>query len=75
MKIKLTPEHSNPVSIQNPPTTFHLGGEMIIEVALLQYYGIITTLTISKYSSPVFAQRKPSGKLRIVHDLRRKIIS
>ena len=44
---------------------------MMVELALLQYYGIITTLTNSKYSSPIFAQRKPSGKLRILHDLRR----
>ena len=34
-------------------------------------YGIITTLPFSKYSSPIFAQRKPNGKLRILVDLRR----
>ena len=73
MKIKLTPEHSNPVCMQSSPTPSHLRNEMIIELALLQNYGIITTLTISKYSSPIFAQRKASGKLRILHDLRRKI--
>ena len=32
---------------------------------------IITTLPFSKYSSPIFAQRKSSGKLRILIDLRR----
>ena len=31
----------------------------------MQEYGIITTLPYSKYSSPIFAQRKPNGKLRI----------
>ena len=40
-------------------------------MALRQYYGIITTLPFSKYSSPIFAQRKPSGKLRLLIDLRK----
>ena len=28
-------------------------------------YGVITVLSFSKYASPVFAQRKPNGKLRL----------
>ena len=34
-------------------------------------YGIITTLPFSKYTSPIFAQRKPNGKLRLLVDLRK----
>ena len=34
-------------------------------------YGIITTLSFSKYASPIFAQRKPNGKLRLLEDLRK----
>ena len=37
----------------------------------MQYYDIIKTLPFSKYSSPIFAQRKSSGRLRILIDLRR----
>ena len=37
----------------------------------MHYYGLITTLSQSKYSSPLFAYRKESGKLRILIDLRR----
>ena len=37
----------------------------------MQEYGIIATLPYSKYSSPIFAQRKPNGKLRLLVDLRR----
>ena len=37
----------------------------------MQYYGIVTLLRISKYSSLIFAQRQLSGKLRILIDLRR----
>ena len=37
----------------------------------MQFYGILTTLDYSKYSSPIFAQRKPNGDLRILFDLRR----
>ena len=43
----------------------------MVELALMQEYGIITTLPYSKYFSPIFAQRKPNGKLRILVDLRR----
>ena len=34
-------------------------------------YGIITVLPYSKYASPIFAQRKPNGKLRLLVDLRK----
>ena len=71
MKIKLTPEHTMPTYMQSPPTPIHLRDELFVELALMQYYNIITTLTHSKYSSPIFAHRKPSGKLRVLIDLRR----
>ena len=41
-----------------------------VELALLQYFGIITSLNRSKYSSPIFAHRKTNGELRILVDLR-----
>ena len=34
-------------------------------------YGIITVLPFSKYESPIIAQRKPNGKLRLLVDLRK----
>ena len=34
-------------------------------------YGIITVLPFSKYASPIFAQRKPNGKLLLLVDLRK----
>ena len=37
----------------------------------MQKYGIITVLPFSKYASPIFAQRKPNGKLRLLVDLRK----
>ena len=70
-KVKLTPEHERPVYTQSPPTPIHIRDELQIGLALLQYYGIIKTLPFSKYSSPIFAQRKPSGKLRLLIDLRK----
>ena len=42
-----------------------------MDLALLHKYGIITTLPFSKYASPIFAQRKPNGKLRLLVDLRK----
>ena len=71
LKVKLTPEHDLPVYVQNPTTPIHLRVEILVELALMQYYGIVTLLSNSKYSSPIFAQRESSGKLRILIDLRR----
>ena len=34
-------------------------------------YGIITVLLFSKYASPIFAQRKPNGKIRLLVNLRK----
>ena len=42
-----------------------------MELALLHKYGIITTLPFSKYASPIFAQRKPNGRLRLLVNLRK----
>ena len=70
-KVKLTPSHQRAVYTQSPPTPIHLRREILIELALMQYYGIVTTLPYSKYASPIFAQRKSSGNLRILIDLRR----
>ena len=71
MKVKLTPEQDLPVYIQSPPKPIHLRDEILFWLALLQYYGIVTLLPHSKYSSPIFVQRKSSGKLRILIDPRR----
>ena len=38
---------------------------------MLHKYGIITTLPFSKYASPIFSQKKPNGKLRLLVDLRK----
>ena len=70
-KIKLTPKHDEPVYAQSLPTPTNLKDDLLVELALMQEYGIITTLPYSKYSSPIFAQRKSNGKLRILVDLRR----
>ena len=70
-KVKLTPAHDDPVYKKSHPTALHIKEDLKVELALLQYYGILRTLTYSKYSSPIFAQRKPNGKMRILVDLRR----
>ena len=51
--------------------TIHLKEDLIVELALIHKYGIITVLPFSKYASPIFAQRKPNGKLRLLVDLRK----
>ena len=70
-KVKFTPTHDIPVYVQSPPTPIHLRDEILVELALMQKYGSLTLLPNSKYSSPIFAQIKPSVKLRILFDIRR----
>ena len=70
-KVKLTPKDNKVVSSQSLPMLIHLKEDLIVELALMHKYGIITVLPSSKYASPIFAQRKPNGKLRLLVDLRK----
>ena len=49
----------------------HMKEDLNVELALMHRNGIITVLPFSKYASPIFAQRKPNGKLRLTVDLRK----
>ena len=69
--VKLTPKDNKAVYSQSLPMPIHLKEDIIVELALKQKYGIITVLPFSKYASPIFAQRKPNGKLHLVVDLRK----
>ena len=71
VKVKLTPNDDRPAYSQSLPTPINLKDDITVELALLHRYGIITTLPFSKYASPIFAQRKPNGRLRLLVDLRK----
>ena len=70
-KVRLTPKDDKAVYSQRLPMPIHLKEDLIVDLALMHKYGIITVLPISKYASPIFAQRKPNGKLRLLVDLRK----
>ena len=70
-KVKLTPKDDKAVYRQSLPIPIHLKKDLIVELALMHKYGIITVLPFSKYVSPTFAQRKPNGKLYLLVDLRK----
>ena len=70
-KGSLTPQDDKPVNTQSLPVSINLKEDLTVELALMYRYGIITTIPFSKYASPIFAQRKPSGKLRLLVDLRK----
>ena len=69
--VKLTPKDDSPAYSQSLPTPINLKEDILVELALLHRYGIITTLPFSKYASSIFAQKKPNGKLRLLVDLRK----
>ena len=70
-KVKLTPKDEKAVYSQSLPMPIHLKEDLIVELALMHKYGIITVLPFSKYASPIFAQRKPNEKLRRLVDVRK----
>ena len=70
-KVKLTPKDDQAVNSQNLPMPIHLKKHLIVELALMHKNGTVTVLPSSKYASPIFAQRKPNGKLRLLVDLRK----
>ena len=70
-KVKLTPKDDKAVYSQSLPMPIYLKEDLIIELAQMNKHGIITVLPFSKYANPIFAQRKPNGKLRLLVDLRK----
>ena len=70
-KVKLTPKDDKAVYSPNLPMPIHLKEDLFVELALMHKYGIIRVLPFSKYASPIFAQKKPNGKLRLFVDLRK----
>ena len=70
-KVSITPQDNKPVYTQSLPVPINLKKNLTVELALMHRYGIITTLPFSKYASPIFAQWKPNGKLRLLVDLRK----
>ena len=70
-KVKLTPKDDSPAYSQNLPAPINLKEDILVELAMLHKYGIITTLPFSKYASPIFAQQKLNEKLRLLVDLRK----
>ena len=70
-KVRLTPKDDKAVYSQSLPMPKHLKEVLIVQLALMHKYGIIIVLPFSKNASPIFAQRKPNGKLRLLVDLRK----
>ena len=70
-KVSLTPQDDKPLYTQSLPVSINLKEDLTVELALMHRDGIITTLPFSKCASPIFAQRKPNGKLRLLVDLRK----
>ena len=56
-KVKLTPKDDSPAYSQSLPTSINPKEDILVELALLHRYGIITTLPFSEYASPIFAQK------------------
>ena len=70
-KVKLNPKNDSAVYSQNLPMPVHLKEDLIFKYALMHKYYFITKLLFSNYASPIFAQRKPTGKIRLLLDVRK----
>ena len=67
--VKLTLKDDSPTYSQNLPTPINLKDDTLVNLKSLHKYGITTTLPFPKYTRPIFAQTKPSGKIRLSVDL------
>ena len=54
--IKPTPKDDSPAFIQSLTTPINLKEDILVELASLHKYCIITTLPFSKHASPIFVQ-------------------
>ena len=69
-KVKLTTKDNEAFYSQILPMPIYLKEDLIVELAVMHKYGIITVLPFSKYARPIKAQRKPNGKLSLLMDFR-----
>ena len=70
-KVKLTPKDNTSAYSQSLPAPINLKEDIPVELVIIHKHGIITTLPLSKYASPIFAPKNPNGKLRLLVDLRK----
>ena len=70
-KLKLTPKDHKAVYNQNLSMPIHPKEDRVVELTLMHENGIAMVLHFSKYASPMFAQRKPDVKIRLLVDLRK----
>ena len=70
-KVKLKPKDDSPAYSQSLPAPIILKQDIFVELAMLHKYGILATLPFSKFASPIFAQKKPKGKRRLLFDVRK----
>ena len=70
-KLELTPKEEKAKYSQNFPMPIQLKDDLIVELATMHKYRIITVLLFSNYASPGSAQKKPNENLRFLVDLRK----
>ena len=56
-EVELTPKGNSQARNQSMPTPISLKVDILVELALLHRYRIMTTLPFSKCVSPIFAQK------------------
>ena len=71
VQVKLIRKGKKAAYSQSLLMPIHLKKDLIVELVLMHNYGITTVLPFSKYASPMFAHRKPNGKLSLLVDLRK----
>ena len=70
-KVRPTPKGDKAVYSQSLPMAIDLKEALFVELALMHKYEVVTVRNMSKNTSPIFAQRKPTGKLRLLVDLKK----
>ena len=72
-KVEIFHNHERSLYAQNLPASTNLKDKFSVKLILQRDYGVITPLSFSKRSLPIFAQHNPKGKLRFFGDPRQII--
>ena len=67
----MTPYKKRPIYFKTQTISIHLKDDLLVELALLQNYGVIETLPFGRYLSSKVAKRQESGKIRKLVDLKK----
>ena len=71
LEVQHTILNDRPAESQSLLAPINFKDDILLELVLLQWWGIVTTLPFNKKATPIFARRKPNGNICFFVELRK----